>query len=202
MLFFYGISTYKSKKSPVKIYRSCSDCQAYNSLSVIPIFKYAHIFWIPLFYAGKDYILHCDSCGLYYQGGVKVGKDISRNIKPPIWTFSGLIAIVLLIAFLLWTNITNQEKSRKQTLEYIETPQSGDIYEVKVKDDEFTLLKVDRVIGDSVYFLVHDFAVTRSYEIQTLNKEEYADKYTVSDGYTRKELKEFLKEGFIQKINR
>ncbi|WP_170119992.1 zinc-ribbon domain-containing protein [Dysgonomonas alginatilytica] len=186
----------------MKIYRSCSDCQAYNSLSVIPVFKYAHLFWIPLFYCGKDYILHCDSCGLYYQGDITVDKGIAKNIKPPLWMFSGLIVIVLFLSYLFWDSKTRPERNKQQALELVANPQKGDIYEVKFDEKEFGLYKVDRVENDSVYFLVHDYAVANAYEVSQLEKGEYSDSYTMKVGYRKDDLKEIVNEGYILKVSR
>lgn len=203
MLFFYGVGAYTRKKTPVKNYRTCSDCQTYNSLSVIPVFKYAHLFWIPLFCCGKDYILHCDSCGLYYQGGgVSVDKSIAKTIKPPLWMFSGLIAIILFLSFLFWDRKTSPERNKKQALELVADPQKGDVYEVKFDEKEFGLYKVNRIENDSVYFLVHDYAVANAYEVYQLGEGEYSESYSIEVGYPKDDLKAIVNEGYILKVRR
>lgn len=199
-MLIYGVGT--SKGNPVRISRNCSECQAVNSLFVIPVHKYVHFFFIPSFCCGKDYILKCDSCGFSYQGEVTVEKNISRDIKPPIWMFSGLILFVLFFTYIIWEDKTAPERNKKQALEYIESPQVGDIYEVKSDSAAFTLYKVSNVIGDSIYFPVHDFEVTKALDLSELQRGEYVDKYTAIDAYTKNELKQVAETGTIMKINR
>lgn len=200
VMVIYGVGTYKG--APVRILRNCSDCHAVNSLLVIPVHKYVHFFFIPSFCCGKEYILKCDACGLHHEGGVTIEKNISKDIKAPIWMFTGLILGILLFSYVIWDVKTGPERDKKQALEYIETPQVGDIYEIKIAEKEFTLYKVDKIAGDSIYFLANEFGVTKSYDLSDLRKKEYADKYTIPDGYTKSDLKEAIEVGTILKINR
>ena len=79
------------------------------------------------------------------------------------------------------------------------TPQVGDIFEVKTKDNQYTLYKVDQVQGDSVFIQSSNFEANKVTGLDDLKKKDYSsDVY----GFSKSELKEMLNKGEILDIDR
>lgn len=85
----------------------------------------------------------------------------------------------------------------------IESPQRGDIYEVKLGYQEYSILRVEKVEWDTLLVLsVAQYTTNKSSnlsEIKKLGNEAFDDEPTI---YYKSELIELLKKGDIIKIER
>jgi len=82
----------------------CPNCGEPNSLTMHVFQKYAHVFWIPFFPAGKIGISQCSHCQQVLKENkmppeMKAAlKEIKPRTKTPLWMFVGTaISIVVLI---------------------------------------------------------------------------------------------------------
>ena len=78
-------------------------------------------------------------------------------------------------------------------------PQSGDIFQIKTKDNQYTLYKVDEVQGDSVFVKANNYETNSASGLDDLKKKEYSEDIL---GFTKTELKQMLDKGEIIDIDR
>lgn len=162
----------------------CPHCNTTDSIDISIFGKYAHVFWIPTFPLGKTGVSQCSHC----QQTLKekempptfkdAFKTFKKTLKTPIWHFSGLLLIAI---FLGWAFMAGSQND-KNNLMYIQSPQAGDIYELKSEGGYFTLAKVAAVDADSVYVIFNKYEIARSSKLKTLNKAEnfQGDEYAIS----------------------
>lgn len=103
-MIIYGISSKQAKV--VKIENlECGDCDTPGSIVGVIFRKYFHVYWIPFFPVGLGYGGQCQHCKAvikeehFTQEGINYLKQHTQDIKVPIWTFSGLIIIGILILY-------------------------------------------------------------------------------------------------------
>lgn len=75
--------------------------------AVINIFQnYFHVFWIPMFPLNRNYLIYFPETGELYEKTLfkkmpekyrEICRQVSRNAKAPLWMFSGIGIIILLI---------------------------------------------------------------------------------------------------------
>jgi hypothetical protein len=141
----------------------CKNCSTSNSLRLSAFQKYAHVFWIPLFPLGKELVTECGHCKqVLRENEVRDAyripyQDFKQQLTVPIWTFSGLGLIGLLI---LTTSISGYYKG-KEYLTMVQSPAIGDVYKYKTDDGQYSLLKVSEIFGDTVYVFQNNYAATK-----------------------------------------
>lgn len=87
----------------------CPYCHQQNSMSAQVLMRYAHVWYIPFFPAGKRVIVACAHCKAAYDAKQlpphieQQCSDIKNNTKYPLkyWTWSLLIVAVLALALIL-----------------------------------------------------------------------------------------------------
>ncbi|MFZ4798645.1 MAG: hypothetical protein ACOYMA_14195 [Bacteroidia bacterium] len=179
----------------------CPNCGTQNSVELSVLQKYGHVFWIPFFPMGKTGISNCSHCKQVLElkempDNIKVSyENLKPSTKTPIWMFSGLALVAVLIIFGV---ITNKKKGEKNA-QLIITPQSGDIFEIKTKDNQYTLYKIDQVVGDSVFVQTNNYETNKLTGLNDLKSKEYSEDVV---GYTKAELKQMLDNGEIIDIER
>ena len=198
---------YGSKASQMateKTNETCASCGTPGSIQMTLFQRYAHIFWIPLFPIGKVGVTECSHCRQVLEK-----KAFSRNLntsyevmksktKTPVWTFSGLAVLTVLIAWGVVTGKQNDERNAALIL----VPQQGDVYEVKKEDKQYTLFKVESVVGDTVLVLLNEYEtnkVTGLSDIKAKGEEAYdAEALPI----LKADLKAMLEKGEIIDIDR
>src|ERR1017187_1201353 len=179
----------------------CQNCGKQNCVHIHVFQKYAHAFWIPIFPMEKTGGSQCDHCKQVLKlkempPSLRAAYDnLKSQTKTPIWTYSGLAIIAVLIAIGLIGDKTNDEKNAKLVL----MPQSGDIFQIKTKDNQYTLYKVDEVQGDSVFVKANNYETNSASGLDDLKKKEYSEDIL---GFTKTELKQMLDKGEIIDIDR
>jgi hypothetical protein len=182
----------------------CPHCGKQNSIDLHVFQKYAHVFWIPCFPIGKTGVSQCDHCKQVLQlkempPSIKASYDhLKAQTKAPIWMFSGLVVIAVLIALVVISDKKKDEKNAKLIL----APQPGDIFEIKTKDNQYTLYKVAQVTGDSVFVRVNNFETNKATGLNGMKRK--GDKEYSEDvlPLSKADLKEMLDDGEIIDIDR
>ena len=83
---------------------SCSYCENSGTQHITQFGRYFHIFWIPVFPAGKSTFSECVHCKRTirkkeFSPELRVSYDHNKSeIKRPVWHWTGLILFSLLIA--------------------------------------------------------------------------------------------------------
>lgn len=179
----------------------CQSCGKSNSIDMHVFQKYAHVFWIPFFPLGKTGVSQCDHCKQVLKlkempASLKASyENLKSQAKTPIWMFSGLALIAVLVTLVT----INEKKKGEKNAQLILAPKVGDIFEIKTKDNHYTLYKVDQVQGDSVFVQPNNYEVNKMTGLNDLKMKEYSsDIY----GLSKADLKKMLEEGEILDIDR
>ncbi len=105
---------YGRKKAKIKsITDHIGACTSCNSIGLkIEIYReYFHLFWIPFFPIGvKESKVTCTSCGKPNDYNPRV-KDVEAVTRTPVYLFSGIILVVVLIALLVNSNLNTQKEN-------------------------------------------------------------------------------------------
>ena len=182
----------------------CPNCATQNSIDMYVFQKYAHIFWIPFFPIGKTAVSQCSNCKqvlkLKEMPPVLSGayENLKGQGKTPIWTFSGLALVAVLITIGVISDKNKDERNAKIIL----TPRQGDIFEIRTKENQFTLYKVEAIQGDSVIISTNKFETDKLSGVADIkskgptawSEEQYA--------FSKSELKTMLEKGEILDIDR
>ncbi len=135
----------------------CPNCHSNYSVQMNVFQRYVHVCWIPFFRFEKTGVSRCDNCHqvleLYRMPeSLKLSYErLKVQTRGPLWHFSGLVLALLCVVALI---ITEKQKIEKVS-KLVQSPQKDDIFEVKIKDDQYTLYKVAKVKGDTVYFFAN-----------------------------------------------
>ena len=141
------------------IREKCPHCGTPDSLQMDIYQKYAHVYWIPLFPIGKTAATQCSHCQQVLQKKEfppdlqYAYETLKIHAKTPVWTFSGLGILALLIAWGIISSKQTDEKNARLIL----SPQKGDLYEISINTNRYTLYKVEKVAGDSVFLLFNQY---------------------------------------------
>ena len=179
----------------------CPNCQTQNSIDMYIVQNYAHVFWIPLLPIGKTGVSQCSQCKgvlklrempLYLM---KTYETVKTKTKTPIWMFLGLAIIAVFII----VNLIDSRKKDQNNSTFITAPKAGDIFEIKTKDNQYTLFKTVWVVGDSVYVNINKYTSDKSSGLAAMKNKEYSESvYALS----KKELKEMFDKGNILGVDR
>lgn len=136
----------------------CPNCK-HNTIQINVFQKYAHMFGIPLFPTGKTGMSQCNFCKQVFKLqemplSIRLSYDnLKARSKTPFLTFAGGAVIVLL---LLCVKIADMQKPQKLA-EMISLPRVKDVYEIKQKNDTYTLLKINNIAHDTLYFSAYKY---------------------------------------------
>lgn len=201
-MIFYGSNSSRIKDGQINNV-ICPNCDTNTSMTYAIFGKYAYIYWVPLFPMGKENILECNNCHKTYNL-----NELSDTIKTkfefekqgagiPIWYFSGIGVIALLIGLISYNSAQNSADNEL----YIQEPIIGDVYSLNIEGSSFyTTMKVSEVSADSVSVIYNDYEIDQKSGIDRIDKEKnYTD---ALDKYSKEELVFYFDEGFIYDIER
>lgn len=100
----------------------CSYCEQERSQHISVFGKYAHIFWIPLFPIGKKAVAECTHCKRTIEQKEfsptlkKLYQENKDKAKRPIWHWSGLGILGLLIGLITIIGLTAEKDPRRELL--------------------------------------------------------------------------------------
>jgi hypothetical protein len=97
--------------------------------------------------------------------------------------------------------VANQ-KHHEETAKWIVAPQSGDIYEYKTEDNQYTLLMVNDIQGDSVYIRQNQYETNLKKGLRKLKAKGSVAYSTELYSFSKGELKAMFDKGVILDIDR
>ena len=201
-MIFYG-----SKATQIgteALFDKCSNCGTPNSIEMVVYQRYAHIYWIPFFPIGKTGGTYCSHCkqvlpNKEFSETLKTSfSNLKSASKTPIWTFTGLALAAVLI---VWGVSMSKQKDQENAALIVD-PRKGDIYEVRLGNKQYTLFKVDKVVGDTVFLFMNEYETNKSSGLADLKRK--GDKVFIQEPLPmlKSELKNRLDEGEIIGIDR
>ena len=182
----------------------CPNCGTQNSIDMHVFQKYAHVFWIPFFPMGKTGVSQCDHCKQVLKlkempPYLKTSyENLKAQTKLPIWMFSGLALFAVLIVAAVISGKNKDERNAKLIL----APKNGDVFEIKTKENQYTLYKIDEVQADSVFIRTNNYETNKASGIADLKRKGDNSYSEEVYGFSKSELKKMLDQGEIIDINR
>lgn len=198
----YGTRTKQIAKEVIT--DKCPNCGRQNSTELYVFQKYAHVFWIPFFPTGKTAVSQCEHCKkvLKLKEMPDSLKDVYQRVKtqskPPVWTFAGLALLTVLISIGVVSSQQNDAKNARLIL----APQSGDVFEIKTEDNQYSLYKVDAVKDDSVFVLFNQYETNKLSGLSDLKRKGDAAYTDETFYFSKQDLKAMLEKGTILDIER
>ncbi|HEY6503901.1 MAG TPA: hypothetical protein VIZ28_08005 [Chitinophagaceae bacterium] len=200
-MIIYGTkATLLTKETVVE---KCQNCGKINTVEISVFQKYAHVFWIPFFPIGKTGISQCQHC----KEALKLKEmpeplrvsysNLKQQLKAPIWTFSGLALVAVLITW----GIVSEKQNDARNAKLIQAPQKGDIFEVR-SGSNYTLYKVQQVLGDTVYILYNQYETNKISGLADLKKKGNTGFADIAEPFLKKEIKAMFDDGDIIDIDR
>ncbi|GAA4172644.1 zinc ribbon domain-containing protein [Sphingobacterium ginsenosidimutans] len=204
-MIIFGTRTKLLQNSSNAAVGTCNYCNTAGSLYAYKQVKYFHIFWIPIFPYSTEIISVCDHCKkVNYQREIDPQTlatiRSSGMPKTPVGYFSGLILIGLFFGSAAAAGISGSIKTKK----YLESPATGDVYEIKRKENGksmYTLYRVANVTTDSITFDVNDYEAEGTKGLRKL-KEQRSDNYSEKITLARAEVAKMKADNQISTIER
>ncbi len=179
----------------------CPNCASNHSVEMEVFQKYVHFFYIPYLPAGKTGVSYCSNCKQSM-----LDKDMPANLKEayqqlkaktkiPIWMFSGLVLMVLLIVY----QLNNEQRAQKTLAKQMDQVVAGDVLELKLAKDNFTLYKVYRINADSVLLQANEYQSTTAAGLKDIKDSLYATNLRY---ITKPELKKMAMDGGLVGIEK
>ena len=138
---------------------NCPACGTENSVALHIVQKYIHFVFLPVVPIGRSAVTHCEHCQQTLTGkqlspsAKEVFKAALAEFKTPVWMFSGLAIILLLIPLAFWQS----GRHNKEVLARLNAPKEGDLYEIQLGTRSYSFYKVMRVSGDSIYVGLYNY---------------------------------------------
>lgn len=177
----------------------CPNCNSTGKFRMNVYQKYATFFYIPFMPAGKEVVAVCESCGASYKK-----KDFTSSLKQSYtaikktaaswWMYSGLSVCVALMGFAVYMGVLSERENERMA----NNPAEGNIYDVKLEDKVFTLLKVTAVKGDSVYIVQNQFSADNYTGFDGMRDKPYS---TYAHGVHKNQIKEWYDNGIIRNVH-
>lgn len=181
---------------------TCPHCQTKDSMTASTYGRHAHIFWIPLFPMGKTGIFECQHCHKGFkknelgEDGKLAYKNFLGDVKTPLWKYSGLALIALLIS----VGIYSDKQKESKVADLVENPVMYDKYTYKTETNSYSTFKVVEVFSDSIFVNQNDYEIDKISAIDEIDKEDnYPDDIYV---ITSDEIMEMYAAGDIKDIER
>lgn len=119
---------------------------------------------------------------------------MSFRIDPKLLFFSTLLVAA---SFFVWRKIVTNNNRRITQLLLL--PQAGDIYEMATENRQYTLLRVSRVQGDSVFVNINEFETDKKKGLSMLREKPFSKEEIA---FTRQTLRVMQKEEKILDVER
>lgn len=158
----------------------CVSCGSEHTTELHMAQRYAHVFWVPLFPVGKPGSTYCHHCKLARaskeldpQTRLLV-NDLKKEVRTPVWMYSGLLVIGILIPLAFWQSARHSERVRA----YLGAPAVGDVYDIDLAHGGYTIYKVTALRNDSVEVAMSTYETDRSrglYSIRAKGDEAFAE---------------------------
>ncbi|PWK78998.1 hypothetical protein LX99_01452 [Mucilaginibacter oryzae] len=183
---------------------SCPNCNTANSIQMNVFQRWAHVFWIPFFPIGKTGVSQCLNCRQVLKlkempASLRLSYDnLKAQTKIPVWTFSGIGVLIIIAIFGYFDG--KQTASRVSRL--ILSPKPNDVYHIKLKNEHYTLYKVNRVVADTVYLALNKYETDREDGLDDIAAKGDTAYDIAQQGLPKSLLADMAKEGRILDIDR
>lgn len=204
MIFFgTGGKISKAKLLPELRCESCGQ----NSLTIYTVFRYFHVWWIPVIPTSRKLVSECPHCKHVVTGKDAAASDRfgpTHNIKTepiPLYLFSGLF---LLGAFVGW-GVYYDHHQNTQSLSYLQAPLQNDYYVVKLDQPivdgnaklHYVVFRLVKLEQDRFHFYQSNYAFPRASDAKSWLRKDLAKH---SDNFDPSEL--VLVESEIETMHR
>lgn len=203
-MLIYGRSKWKLVLSETLHSEKCPSCNTLGSTDVQVYTKYAHVFWIPFCPLPKEILTICGHCKKVQTAKEmpahikEQALEIKKQVKMPFYYWVGAAALTLLV-FSVFTSIS---EDNKKTASYAANPQIGDVYQVKLSSNSYTLFKVSSIQNDTVFFSINQYEVNKSSGLDKAELVNPASFLPIDSPITKKEITNKIEKGDILKIKR
>ncbi len=181
----------------------CDSCNEVTNHNISVYGKYGYLYWIPVFPMSKKVFSECTNCNITNDFDTMNEKlrfasaDVKRNSKTPLWYWSGLAIIAILISIGYYYNAQHD----KDVARYIQEPIVGDIIEYKVKETGYySTLKIKLVTQDSIFVIPNNYETDKKSGISGIDKSKNYTTEPYSLG--KNEIKNLFDKGLFYDINR
>ncbi|MBD2716512.1 hypothetical protein KBK19_15830 [Microvirga sp. STR05] len=169
-MLIYGYKTTHLVTKPAA--GSCPVCATCGALQLSVFGRYAHIYWIPLVPLGKGGQSACSNCQQVVPAKQlspqlkQELQELKSQVRAPWWHFAGLA----LLAVGLGLALIGRSNQHTENLSFIQQPRAGDVYRIRTKDGNYSLLKVQGVSGNTVRLLRNNYETSKVTSLEGLNK--------------------------------
>jgi hypothetical protein len=183
---------------------TCPHCRQNNTLELSVRRRYFHLFWIPVFPTKKTISTFCGHCKQVLEkkempsGLLQSCEVYLPEAKTPKWMYSGLVVLAALIT---WVSIAIADEKRN-TGKYRAQPQVGDVYTIDLAEGGYTLYRIARLSGDSVYFEMNDYEAPYESKLERIKVKENGGFNGVIIGHSKSDVEAMWSSGEIEKIKR
>ncbi|HTD98928.1 MAG TPA: hypothetical protein VK668_06555 [Mucilaginibacter sp.] len=123
-------------------------------------------------------------------------ENLKTHARIPIWTFAGVFLVIIGTTLAVVSDKNRAQKVSKLIL----SPKKDDIFEIKLKDDAYTLYKVQSVANDTVYFFANKYQTNKQTGLSDLVEKGFDTDMTY--GLSKSMLIEMDKKEEILDIDR
>ena len=187
-----------------KIETKCRQCESKDTIYMNIFQKYAHVFWIPMFPTSRVPETECSHCKKttgkekFSNNMYHVFLKLKKRVKTPVWMYSGLTMLLVVMSVGLANNFIKSKKS----VEFVLAPKAGDIYQMKMDANGYSVAKVHHVNGDTTYLLFHQYNTDKVTGLETLKSQGDAAYHKETRPVMTKQLVVMLEEGTIMDVER
>jgi hypothetical protein len=180
---------------------TCPSCKEKSTTEMYVFGKYAHVFWIPVFPLRKIGVSQCENCKAVFEDS-KMNSELREEYlalkaqtKTPIWNFTGLGLIALLIIAGVYGSASDQRNYKA----WIAHPEVGDKYYCRTESHNYSIEKVVAVTADSIEleYNMKEFTTSSVEEIDRPQNYE-----GLTEVFSRKEIERQLADETIYEVKR
>ncbi len=180
----------------------CPHCENRGHMTASVYGRHAHVFWIPFFPMGNTGVLECQHCHKGFkpkdlpEKARLEYKNFRGTVRTPIWKFSGLGLVALLITWGFYSNKMTEEKVK----ELVENPMMFDTYTFKTEANYYSTFRVLEVFKDSIYVNYNDYETDKKSGLRKIDIDQnyQGDIFVL----TNDDLKAMHESGKIEDIER
>lgn len=174
-MIFFGTRASSIRKGQI-MNVECPNCKAIATMRYSIFARYFHLYWIPTFPTKKLSVAECNSCKQTFgYVDVELANSIRRKIEQekekntlryPIWMYSGTFLILTLFCY----GFYDMHQTDLNNADYIKDPKVGDVYYMKLPNDHYTTLRVDKATRTEVYITSNDYEIDLESDISTIDE--------------------------------
>lgn len=202
---FLGIG--KKKLSTEAIGSKCPSCSSDEMMMVDIYARYFALFWIPVFPLGKEAQITCPKCGHKPEMHTLPAsffletEQMKSVLSSPGYLFTGSVLILLAAVFVAFRLISGISTADTNTLEsYLNSPEPGDVYEIKTDEGNYSLLKIVDVKEDSVHVRFHNDEMEKESDLKDLKMNSSYSRTLYA--FSKEQMKINYEDGLILNIER